>query len=108
MCRELRSRANAELAVDLREVPRDRVRAEVELGGHLAVPAAGGDELHDLPLGFGERGVGGDAAADAPQLRAGPLQPHQRAELLEQLGRLSERLAGGSLVLRAALNRPER
>ena len=29
--RELRSRADAELAVDLREVPRDRFRAEAEL-----------------------------------------------------------------------------
>src|SRR5436190_1842440 len=30
-CRKLRSRADAELAVDLREVPRDRVRAQAEL-----------------------------------------------------------------------------
>ena len=66
--RELGSRANAELAVDLREVPCDRVRAEAELGGHLAVPAAGDDELDDLPLGLRELIVRGGASADAPLL----------------------------------------
>jgi hypothetical protein len=82
---ELRSGADAELAVDLREVPRDRVRAQAELGGHLAVAAAGDDELDDPPLGLRELSVRGGAPADAPQLRARLLQPEARAEPLEDL-----------------------
>jgi hypothetical protein len=106
--RELGSGADAELAVDLREVAGDSVRAEAELRRHVAVPAAGDDELDDLPLGLREMGLRGRAPTDAPQLSARLLQPEARAEPLEDLGCPLEALAGVALVLRPALHRPER
>src|SRR5205085_3674857 len=69
---QLRARADAELAVHLREVPRDRVRAEVKLGRDLPVPAARNDEVDDLPLRLRELVRGGGAPAYPHQLRARP------------------------------------
>ena len=106
--RELCSRADAELAIDLREVPRDRVRAEAELGGDLAVPASGDDELDDPPLGLRQLAVRCGAPADPPELRARLLRPEAGAEPLEDPGGLFERLASVALVLRPALHRSER
>src|SRR6478735_4316412 len=108
VCRELRSRADAELAIDLREVPRDRVRAEAELRGDVAVPTAGDDELDDSPLGLGELSRRTAAPADPPQLGACLRLPEARPESREAPGGELERLARLALVLRAPLHGAER
>src|SRR5205085_9304995 len=101
-------RADAELPVHLREVPRDRVRAEVELGGDLAVPAARNDEVDDLPLGLGETALVCEPPADSAQLGARSLQPQARAQPLEDLARAFQGRARGALVVRLALHGAER
>src|SRR5439155_6206112 len=107
-CGELRARADAELPVDLREVPLDRVQAQAELGGDLAIPSACDDELDDAPFGLREPAFVRRPSADAPELRARLLQPESRAETLEDLDSPFEGLARRALVLRFALHRSER
>jgi EmrB/QacA subfamily drug resistance transporter len=48
---KLRPPANPELAVDVAEVPLDRLGADAQLGGDLAVAAAGGGQVGHAPLG---------------------------------------------------------
>ncbi len=105
---ELGSGADSELAIDLREVPGDGVRAEAELGCDITVPPAGDDELDDLPLGFGELVGRGGASADATQLGVRSRRPEARAEPLEAAGGQLERLTSVTLVLRSALHGSER
>ena len=97
--------ADAELAVDVREVRLDRAHAHEELGGDLLVGAALGRELGDPPLGLGQLVGGRRAAADPPELRPRLLRPQPRAQLLEDRERLLERLAGGPLLLRLPAHR---
>src|SRR3954447_14436020 len=62
--REFRPRPDAQLRVDLRQVPLDRARRDEELGGDLLVRAALGDERSDAPLGRGQLVGARPAAAD--------------------------------------------
>src|SRR5207247_1365212 len=99
-CDELRSGADAELAVHLREVPHDSIRAQAELVGDLAVPAARDDQLDDPAFGLGELAVGGGPPADPAKLRARLVCPRTRTQPLENDEGTLEGLAGGALVLR--------
>ena len=73
--RELGPGADAELAVDAREVRLDRADAHEELGGDLLVRAAPARELRDAMLGLGQL-VGERAApADPLELRRAPSPP---------------------------------
>src|SRR5262245_53401059 len=104
---ELGSRANAELAIDLREVPRDRVRAQAELRGNLAVLAAGYDQLDDLALRLGEPAVGCCASPDSAQLGARFFRPEACAESFEDRQAAFERLPSRTLLLSPALRGPQ-
>src|SRR5262249_5711458 len=78
--RELRARADAELAEDIAEVGGDRARAEEELRSNLAVAEPLRDEVCDLQLLLGQLvpGVGDSTTrrlATRAQLDAGPLRP---------------------------------
>jgi EmrB/QacA subfamily drug resistance transporter len=59
--RKLRAAADAELAVDVAEVPLDRLGAHAELRGDLPVAAPGGGQLGHPPLG-GREAVAGSGA----------------------------------------------
>ena len=80
LARELGPRADGELAVDARQMVLDRLRAEEERRGDLAVRQALGDELGDAPLLRGER-LGGVARALGRLPRAGETQLVARAGL---------------------------
>ena len=78
--RELRARADAELAEDVAEVGGDRARAEEELRSNLAVAESLRDEVCDLKLLLGQLVAGvGDATtrrlAARAQLDACPFGP---------------------------------
>ena len=74
--------ADAELPVDLREVPLNRLGADEQGVRHLAVRASGSDEGSDPFLGRRERaGCCGRPSPDPPQLGPSPLGPQPRAEL---------------------------
>ena len=96
--RELRARADAELAVGPRQRALDRVLGDEERGRDLAVRAAFGDERGDPALGLGQLVAGGRATADPGQLGARLLGPQRRAEPLEA----RERLARASCARRRA------
>ena len=103
--RELAARADAELAVDAREVGLDRLRAEEEVRGGLLVRRPAGDAAGDLLLLVREPvAVALRAARDAlpgpGQLAPGALRPGLRAERLEAGERLPE--------LRACVDPPPR
>ena len=106
--RQLAAAADPELAVDRAEVVLDRLRAEEQRGGDLAVGAALGDLERDLELlggqlvgGDGGRGRAGRAAGGA-QLRARALGPRLGAEALEHRERGAERGARVGAALGAA------
>src|SRR5215204_504025 len=63
-CDELGAGVDAELAVDLREVPFDGLRADDELARDLVVGATGGDEFNDPPFCLGQGTVRDPPPAD--------------------------------------------
>src|SRR5918995_4432353 len=75
-------------------------------GGDLLGLEALGHQLGHAPLRRGELAGGGDSAAHARQLVAGPFRPDRRAHLLEGRLRRFERLAGRPLLPSPALGRP--
>src|SRR5512133_611953 len=105
---ELRARADAGLAVDVREVRLDGPYADIQLGRDLTVRASLGRERGDALLGFAQLVGGRTAAADAAQLGARLLRPQRGAELLEERERAVEGLARQALVLCLPVGRAER
>src|SRR5262245_62050352 len=89
---ELGARADLELAVDLREVPLHGLRADEERVRDLAIGASGGHERRDPLLGRRQRSGRGGPPADAAQLGSCTLGPEPRAEVLEDLAGLCQRL----------------
>src|ERR1700754_2772610 len=90
---KLGARLDAELPVDLREVPLDRLGADEQLVGGLLIGAPRGDQLGHPLLGGVGRAVAGPAPADARELPPRPLGPQRRAERLKAVERL---LQGGA------------
>lgn len=72
---ELGARVHAELAVDLREIPLDGLRAQVEGVSDLLVRTPGDDELDDLVLRRRELLAGSGPAPDPAQLAPCALGP---------------------------------
>jgi hypothetical protein len=67
---ELGTRPDVELAVDLRQVPLDGLRADEQLGSDLAVGASGGDQLGNLELSRRQPGDGRAAPTRASSAAA--------------------------------------
>ena len=105
--RQLRTRADAELRVDVREVRLDRALTEEERRGHLAIRPAFGDERRDALLRRSQP-VLARATPDAAELGARLLDPGRRPELLEAGERRLDRLACRPLLPRPAPDDPER
>src|SRR6266516_1552986 len=106
--RELGARAHAELAVDVGEVPLDRLAAYDQGLRHFRVRAAGSDELCDPSLDLGQLAADGRSTADPGRLSTRALDPERSRDRLEDGRRLCERLACETLPPQPALNRPER
>src|SRR5215218_8451505 len=104
---ELGAGLDAQLLVDLREVPLDRLGADEQLAGGLLVGAPGGDQLGHALLGGRQRAGGRGAPADPGELCPRPRRPQRRAERLEAVERLLQRRAGSAPLARAALARAE-
>jgi hypothetical protein len=98
--------ADAELAVDVREVGLHGAQAHEELGGDLLVRATPSGEFGDPALGLGQVLRGSGPAADPPQLGLGLLDPQPRAEFLEDRKCLTDRFAGDAFLLRLPVRRP--
>jgi hypothetical protein len=94
--------ADAELAVDARQVGLHGAGAHEQRPGDLLVGASGGGQLGDLGLGRGDGGRGGRAQADAAKLGLGPLGPQGGAELLKGCQGLLEGGRGGGFLAVAA------
>jgi hypothetical protein len=92
---ELGTRPDVELAVDLRQVPLDGLRADEQLGSDLAVGASGGDQLGNLELSRRQPGDG-RAAPHPSQLGGGLLRPQPRAETGERVVGRDERVASAA------------
>src|SRR4051812_38062639 len=104
--RELRARAHAELGVDVSQVAGDRPLAEEQRGGDLAIGAALGNEDRHAALGRRQPFLA-RAPADAAELLLRLLDPDQCAEALEAVERREDRLAGRTLLPRAAMDDAE-
>jgi hypothetical protein len=82
--RQLRARADAELAEDARQVGLDRALGDIEVAGDLAVRATGGGQRGDASLRISECiAVRGAPAAAAAQLGLRALLPRGSPELPE-------------------------
>src|SRR6266536_1431259 len=88
---ELGAGANAELAVDTREVRLDRLRTDECRLRHLAVRQAGRRQLGDESLRLRELVRRATPRRDARELGACALDPRRSAEPLEDLERLGQR-----------------
>ena len=104
---ELGARVDLELAVGLRQGRFDRLRADEERGGDLAVGQTARCQLGDALLGRRQRRAARRAAAERAQLAAGSRGPERRAELFEDLQRLPERLLGATPLVPAPLQEAE-
>jgi hypothetical protein len=98
---------DVELAVDARQVELDRLRAEEERRGDVAVRSALSDLKRDLKLLRGEllgcRGIApGDRLPARSELAACLLRPGRRAEPVEELNRAAQMLSRVDAVLRAS------
>src|SRR5215470_7116788 len=104
---ELGARAHPELPVDLRDVPLHRLRTDEEGLSDLAIGEPGREQLGDALLG-GREGVGlRRPTADAGPLRQRALREDVRAEAIEDLERLVERLARRALLAVTPSHRAE-
>ena len=98
---------DVELAVDACQVELDRLRAEEERRGNVAVRPSLGDLKRDLKLLrgqlLGRRGIAsGDRLAARSQLAACLLRPGGRAEPVEELNRAAQMLTRLDAALRAS------
>src|SRR5512132_1273876 len=84
LVRELRARANVELAVDLRQRGLDRALRNDEGRRDLPVRLPSGDELGDATFARREPLAGRGSAADPRELGARLLCPERGAELVER------------------------
>src|SRR5215211_1871910 len=104
---ELGAGTNAELAIDLREVPLNRLGADEQGVRHLAVRASGSDEGSHSFLGRRQHaGCCGRPSPDPPQLAPSLLGPQPRAEFVEHRESLRQRFSGWTLLPIPALQRP--
>src|SRR4051812_24013499 len=103
---ELAARRDAELAIDLRDVPLHRLRAHEEPVRGLLVGEAGGEQLGDAVLGRRQLGHRG-APSDAGQLAARPLAPEPGPERVEDRERGLERFARRALLAIPAPSAPQ-
>src|SRR6266568_8059124 len=101
---KLRARADAKLAVDLGQVPRDGLCAQRERPGDLFVCPPGAHQRDDPLLGLRQLSAAGRPAADAAKLAARLVRPQAGAELVEDAQRLLQCLARRPLLLPAALD----
>src|SRR6266567_6825881 len=98
---------DVEFAVDACQVELDRLRAEEERGGNVAVRPSLSDLKRDLKLLrgqlLGRRGIAsGDRLAARSKLAACLLRPGGRAEPVEELNRTAQMLARVDAALRAS------
>src|SRR5262245_33947623 len=104
---ELGPGPNADLPVDPREVPFDRLHGQEELVGDLLVRPAvrdqGGDALFGGGQGCGRRGP----PSDPRELARRPLAPRRRPEGLETIEGTLESLPSGPLLPASSQDGPE-